>query len=57
MLPGPENPGTEPDDGVKCLSDKDTYWYLGVEQLFTAKNKKVKDSVIAELNVLSHAII
>ena len=44
---GPVNPSTETDDGIKCFSDKDTYRYLGVKQLFTANDKNVKDSVIA----------
>ena len=56
VLPGPENPSTEPDDSIKCLSDKDTYRYLGVEQLFTANDKKVKDSVIAEYRKRLHKI-
>ena len=28
VLPGPENPSTEPDDDIKCLPNKDTYGYL-----------------------------
>ena len=56
MLPRPENPSTETDDGIKCLSDKDTYCYLGVEQLLTANDKKVKDSVIVEYRKRVHKI-
>ena len=56
VLPGPENPGTSPEDGIKCLSDKDTYRYLGIEQLFATDDKKVKDSVIAEYKKRLHKI-
>ena len=56
VLPGPENPGTSPDDGIQCLSDKDTYRYLGIEQLFATDDKKVKDSVIAEYKKRLHKI-
>ena len=31
VLPGPQNPSTTTNDGIKCLSDRDTYRYLGVE--------------------------
>ena len=56
VLPGPENPSTAPEDGIKCLSGKDTYWYLGVEQLLATDDKKVKDSVIAEYKKRLHKI-
>ena len=48
VLPGPKNPGTSPEDDIKCLSKKDTYWYIGIEQLFAMDNKNVKDFVISE---------
>ena len=54
VLPGPQNPSTTPDDGIKCLSDRDTYRYLGVEQLFATDDKKVKDNVIAEYRKTLH---
>ena len=56
MLPGPQNPSTTTDDGIKCLSDRDTYRYLGVEQLFATDDKKVKDNVIAEYRKILHKI-
>ena len=48
VLPGPENSSTTPHDGIKCLTDRYSYRYIGVEQLFIMDSKKVKDSVIAE---------
>ena len=56
VLPGPQNPRTTPDDGIKCLSNRDTYRYLGVEQLFVTNDKKVKDNVIAEYRKRLHKI-
>ena len=56
MLPGPQSPSTTPDDGIKCLSDRGTYRYLGVEQLFATDDKKVKDNVIAEYRKILHKI-
>ena len=50
---GTENPGISPEDGIKCLSKKDTYWYLGIKQIFAMK---VKDSVIAEYKKRLHKI-
>ena len=47
LLTGPEIPNTTSGDGNKCLSSRDTYSYLCVEQLFGKDDKKVKDSVIA----------
>ena len=40
VLPGPQNPSTTLDGGIKCLSDRGTYQYLGVEQLFATDDKK-----------------
>ena len=40
VLPGPQNPSTTPDDGTKCLSDRDTHRYLGVEQLFPRMTRR-----------------
>ena len=56
VLPGPENPSTTPDDGIKCVSDRDACRYLGVEQLFATDNKKVKDNVIVEYRKGLHKI-
>ena len=56
VLPGPENPGTSLEDGIKCLSEQDTYQYLGIKQLFAMDDKKVKDSVIAEYKKRLHKI-
>ena len=41
---------------IKCLSDRDTHRYLGVEQLFAMDDKKVKDNVIAEYRKRLHKI-
>ena len=56
VLLGPENPSTAPEDGIKCVSGKDTYRYLGVKQLFATDEKKVKDYVIAVYKKRLHKI-
>ena len=56
VLPGPENSGTAPENGIKCLSEQDIYRYFGIEQLFATDDKKVKDSVIAEYRKRLHKI-